>query len=83
MTAMSLRPSESVGHGEHERAVVGEPDRRREVALRRGLSKQRGGGLVHGELGEVDVVESVALGEGAGELVLRDRPALEQHLLGV
>ena len=31
---------------------------------------------------QVEVVEAVALGDGAGELVLRDRLLLEQDLLG-
>ncbi len=67
---------------EHERAVVGEADRRRQVALRGGLPEQRGGRRVHRELGEVDVVEPVALRERASQLVLGDRAALEQDLLG-
>ena len=71
-----------IGHRDHQVAVLVEADRRRvEAARRLGADRVERSyvGLVDRE---VDVVEPEALRGGARELVARDRPRLEQHLLG-
>ena len=71
-----------VGHRDEQGLLVDEADRQRPVAARgvdRDQVRRRHVDLVDGE---VDVVEAVALGDGAGELVGVDRPLLEQQLLG-
>ena len=71
-----------VGHRDQQGLLVDEADRQRPVAARgvdRDQVRRRHVDLVGGE---VDVVEAVALGDGAGELVGGDRALLEQQLLG-
>ena len=72
MTAMSLSPRESAGSltASTRAPSSAEPDRSSHIALGGRLSEQGRSGRVHGELGEVDVVEPVALGERPRELVL-------------
>ena len=71
-----------VGHRDQQRLLVDEADRQRPVAARGVDRDQVGGGHVDLVGGEVDVVEAVALGDRAGELVGVDRALLEQQLLG-
>ena len=71
-----------VGHRDEQRALVDVGDRDGLVALGGGGAEEVGGGHVDRELRQVEVVEAVALGDGAGELVLGDRALLEQDLLG-
>jgi hypothetical protein len=70
-----------VGHGDEQRALVDVGDRDRLVALGRRGAEQVRGGHVDREVGEVEVVEAVALGDAAGELLLGDVAALEEDLL--
>ena len=72
-----------VGHRHEQRALAGEADRHRLVALGGGGRDEVGGAHVDREDAQVEVVEPVALGERAREPVLVERPALEQHLSGV
>ncbi len=65
-----------VGHRDQQRALVGERHRHRLVALGDGRADEVGGGHVHREDAEVEVVEPVALGQRARERVLRERAAL-------
>ena len=59
--------------------VVAEGDGNRLVALRRGRVDQVRRRHVDLEHGQVEMVESVALGDGARELVLGDDALLDQH----
>ena len=56
-----------VGHRDQQRALVGERDRHRLVALGDAGGDEVGGGHVDLEDAEVEVVEAVALGERARE----------------
>ena len=71
-----------VGHRDQQRLLVDEADRQRPVAAG-GVDRDQVGRR-HVDLvdGEVDVVEAVALGDRARELVGVDRALLEQQLLG-
>ena len=71
-----------VGHRDQQRLLVDEADRQRPVAARRGDRDQVGRGHVDVVDGEVDVVEPVALGDRARELVGVDDALLEQQRLG-
>ena len=70
-----------VGHRDQQRLLVDEADRQRPVAARRVDRDQVGGRHVHLVGGEVDVVEPVALGDRARELVGADRALLDQQPL--
>ena len=69
-----------VGERDEQGAVVVECDRDRAVALCCGLADQPRDVHVHLELAQVDVVEAVELGGGAGELILVEDAGLEQNL---
>ena len=71
-----------VGHRDQQRALVGEGDRHRLVALGDRRVDEVRRRHVHLEDAEVEVVEAVALGERAREPVLGERAVLEQHPLG-
>ena len=71
-----------VGGGDQQDVLVEEGDRHRAVlAQHRGVD-QRGGALVDGIVVQVHVLDAVALGDSAGELVRGDDAALEQGLAG-
>jgi hypothetical protein len=71
-----------VGHGDQQRAVGGERDRHRLVALDRGRRDELCRVRVDAVLLQVEVVEAEALGDRARELDLGDRAGREQHALG-
>ena len=70
-----------VGHRHQQRLFVDEADRQRPVAARRVDRDQVGRRHVDLVGGEVDVVEAVALGDRARELVGGDRALLDQQPL--
>ena len=70
-----------VGHGEQQGVLVEVGDGHRAVALGRGGAQQVGGRHVDLEDAEVEVVEPVALGDRAGELLGGDGLLVEQHAL--
>ncbi len=70
-----------VGHRHEQGLLVDEADRQRPVAAGRVDRDQVGRRHVHLVGGEVDVVEAVALGDRARELVGADRALLDQQPL--
>ena len=68
-----------VGHRQQQRAVVGEADRHRLVALGGLGADQVDGAHVEVVDREVDEVQAEALGDHAGELVVAQDAALDQH----
>ena len=71
-----------IGHRDEQRAVVEVVDRNRLVALGRRDRDEVGRRHVRLEDRQVEVVEAVALGDGAREAVGRQGALLDEHLLG-
>ena len=71
-----------VGHRQQQRVLVDVGDRDRGVPLGRGGAEQVGGRHVDLEHAEVEMIEAVALGDRAGELLRGDGLLVEQHPLG-
>jgi len=59
-----------VGHRDEQGAFVGEGDRHRLVALGDGRAHEVGGGHVHREDREVEMIQAVALSQSTGEPVV-------------
>ena len=68
-----------VGHRQQQRAVVGEADRHRLIALGGLDAEQVDGAHVEVVDGQVDVVQAEALGHDAGELVVAQDALLDEH----
>ena len=68
-----------VGHRQQQRAVVGEADRHRLIALGRLGVEQADRAHVEVVDGQVDVVQAEALGHHAGELVVAQDALLDEH----
>ncbi len=71
-----------VGHGEQQRAVVGEADGQRLVALGGLDADEVDGAHVEVEDAEVDEVQAEALGDNTCELVVAQDAALDEHDTG-
>ena len=71
-----------VRHRQQQRVLVDVGDRDGAVALGGGGAQQVGGAHVDLEHAEVEVIEAVALGDRARELLGGDRLLVEQHALG-
>ncbi len=71
-----------IGHRHQQRALVGERDGHRLVALGGGRGDEVGGGHVDREHAEIEMIQAIALGERAREAVVGERAAFEQDALG-
>ena len=71
-----------IGHRDEQRAVGGEGDRHRLVALDRRRSDELGGVGVDAVALQVEVIEAEALGDRPREVALGDRTGRDQHALG-
>ena len=71
-----------IRHGQQQRVLVDVGDGNRGVTLGGRRAQQVGGAHVDLEHPEVEVIEAVALGDRAGELLGGDRLLVEQHALG-
>ncbi len=71
-----------IGHRQQQRAVVGEADGQRLVALGGADADEVDGAHVEVVDGQIDEVQAEALGDDAGELVVAQDPLLDQHHAG-